>query len=268
MHKHAAASHGEQTTDWRHQVNYILCFICFIYTCLSYAETITIAAEDDWAPYSSIKADKSGPEGLAPELIKKVFKLKGIDVQYVTLPFARCMYYTLIGKTVGCFDATVTKENKNQYYWHKSPMFTEGLSVFAKSDSKDQHVELKDMEGKMVGYTIGYTYSPEILQNKKIKMFGVTSDHNQLNMLVNGRIQYALINTTPGIMIVNKDPKLSGKVKLVGRLSDDNFWIAFSKNHPDGKRLTETFESGLELFKSSGEYDKMMKDFRSHYIIH
>ncbi len=133
---------------------------------------------------------------------------------------------------------------------------------------KDLARKIEDMEGKMVGYTIGYTYSPEILQNKKIKMFGVTSDHNQLNMLVNGRIQYALINTTPGIMIVNQDPKLSGKVKLVGRLSDDNFWIAFSKNHPDGKRLTETFESGLELFKSSGEYDKMMKDFRSHYIIH
>lgn len=249
-------------------MNHILFFICCIYTCLSYAETITIAAEDDWAPYSSIKHDKSGPQGLAPELIKKVFKLKGVDVQYVTLPFARCMYETLIGKTIGCFDATVTKENKNQYYWHNPPMFTEGLSVFARSSSQDQHIQIKDMEGKMVGYTIGYTYSPEILQNRKIKLFGVTSDHNQLNMLANGRIQYALINTTPGSMIVNQDPKLSGKVKIVGHLSDDDFWIAFSKTHPDGKRLMETFQSGLKQFKASGEYDKMMSDFRSHYVIH
>lgn len=249
-------------------MNYILCLICCIYTCLSYAETITIAAEDDWAPYSSIKQDKSGPEGLAPELIKKVFKLKGVDVQYVTLPFARCMYYTLIGKTIGCFDATVTKENKNQYYWHKTPLFTAQLAVFARRNSEDNDLKIKDMEGKTVGYTIGYTYSKEVLQNKKIKLFGTVSDHNQLSMLANGRIQYALVYTMPGALIANQDPKLQGKVKIVGHINDDGFWIVFSKTHPDGKRLMETFQSGLELFKSSGEYDKMMNEFRSHYVIH
>lgn len=249
-------------------MKYILFLICCIYTSLIHAETVTIAAEDDWAPYSSIKKDKSGPEGLTPELVKKVFKLKGIDVKYVTLPFARCMYDALIGKVVGCFDATVMEENKNQYYWGKTPMFVEGVSVFAKSDSRDQNIQIKDMEGKMVGYTIGYTYSQEILENKKIKLFGVASDHQQLNMLVNGRIQYALINTMPGATITNKDAKLKGRVKIVGHLSDDDFWIAFSKKHPDGKRLMETFESGLKLFKASGEYDKMMSDFKNHNVMH
>jgi ABC-type amino acid transport substrate-binding protein len=38
---------------------------------------VTVAAEDDWAPYSSMKADKSGPEGFSPDLVQAVFKLKG-----------------------------------------------------------------------------------------------------------------------------------------------------------------------------------------------
>jgi polar amino acid transport system substrate-binding protein len=107
---------------------------------ISYAETITIAAEGDWVPHSSIKKDLTGPEGLAPEIIKKVFRLKGIDVKYVTLPFARCMYDTLIGKVVGCFDDSVMVENKNQYYWHKTPIFDAELSVLAKSNAEDHHM--------------------------------------------------------------------------------------------------------------------------------
>ncbi len=177
-----------------------------------YAETITLVAEDDWAPYSSIKPDQSGPQGLTPDLVKKVFKTKGIDVQYVTLPFARCMYYALIGKSVGCFEATITKENKDQYYWHSTPLFVEGVSVFAQASTQQQDVKIKDMEGKTVGYTIGYTYSPEILQNKRIKTFGATSDRHQLDMLAAGRIQYALINTVPGILLINKYPKLKNKI--------------------------------------------------------
>ena len=123
------------------------------------------------------------------------------------------------------------------------------------------------MEGKTVAYTVGYTYSPEILQNKKIKAYGAMSDQHQLNMLAAGRIQYALINTTPGTLTINKDPALKGKVKIVGHLSDDAFYIAFSKKHPDGKRLMQEFESGLEQLKANGEYGVMMQRFQQKYSL-
>ncbi len=246
----------------------ICCAIfCIMIVLPAHAETITLAAEDDWPPYSSIKADKSGPQGFTPDLVTKAFKIKGIDVKYVTLPFARCMYYTLIGKNVGCFNSTITSENRNQYYWHSPPLFVEGVSVFASANSTLNDVKIKDMEGKTVAYTIGYTYSPEILQNKKIKAFGANSDQHQLNMLAAGRIQYALINTTPGTLTINKDPALRGKIKIVGHLSDDAFYLAFSKKHPDGKRLMEAFESGFEQLKASGQYSAMMNDLQKQYSL-
>jgi ABC-type amino acid transport substrate-binding protein len=120
----------------------------------------------------------------------------------------------------------------------------------------------------MVCLAVGDNYSQEVLQNKKIKFFGAISDHIQLNILVNGRIKYALVYTMPGTLIANNDPKLKGKVKIVGRINDDAFWVVFSKNHTDGKRLRDTFQSGLEQFKASGEYDKMMKEFSHHYVMH
>ncbi|HEY0562282.1 MAG TPA: transporter substrate-binding domain-containing protein, partial [Methylophilus sp.] len=130
----------------------ILCALfCMVTAFASHAETITLVAEDDWAPYSSMKPDKSGPQGLTPELIKQAFKQKGIEVKYLTLPFARCMYLSLIGKYVGCFDATITLDNKDRYYWHKTPLFVEGVSVFAHAKAKVKDVKVSDMEGKTVG---------------------------------------------------------------------------------------------------------------------
>lgn len=91
--------------------------------------------------------------------------------------------------------------------------------MFAKSDARDQHLQVEDMEGKTVGYTVGYTYSQEVLQNKKFKLYGAVSDHNQLNMLANGRIQYALVYTMPGTLITNQDPKSKAKLKLLVALT-------------------------------------------------
>jgi hypothetical protein len=46
---------------------------------------------------------------------------------------------------------------------------------------------------------------------------------------VNGwQKQYALINTTSDILTINKDPAF--KIKIVGHLSDDAFYQAFSDN--------------------------------------
>lgn len=65
-----------------------------------------------------------------------------------------------------------------------------------------------------------------ILKKQKIKAVGATSDQHQLKMLMAGGIQYALINTTSGILTINKD--ISFKIKIVGHLSDDAFYQAFS----------------------------------------
>ncbi len=50
------------------------------------AETIKIAAEDDWIPYA--RADGTG---LANEIIKAAFEAVGINVEYKVVPYARAL---------------------------------------------------------------------------------------------------------------------------------------------------------------------------------
>lgn len=227
-------------------------------------ETVLIAVEDDWAPYASVKADKSGPEGLTVDLIQAAFDVQGIDVQFLTVPFARCLLYAETGRTVGCANATIVAGNRDAYIWHPTPLFSEELAIFARSGSGNESVDLtlKDLEGETVSVTIGYTYPTEFLDNPRIVKYPVNSDALQLQMLVNGRVKYALLNTMPAYLRINAQVDLRDKVRRVGRVSNDGFWVAFSKRHVDGARFAEALEAGLKKLHASGRYAAMLKAFR------
>ncbi|MGL5934274.1 MAG: transporter substrate-binding domain-containing protein, partial [Cetobacterium sp.] len=73
-----------------------------------FAETIIINAEDDWAPFSSVTPDKKSAEGLSVDLVRAAFATQGIEVQFMAVPFARCLYEVEHGHVVACFNASIT----------------------------------------------------------------------------------------------------------------------------------------------------------------
>lgn len=230
---------------------------------LAQSKSITIAAEDDWPPYSSAKADKSGPEGMTPDLVRAIFKTRGIEVKYLVVPFSRCLHLVKTGKVVACFNTSITEENKNEFLWHPTPLFFSGTSIFALSESGSpkQALKAQELEGQTVGVTAGYTYPAEFRTNPKIKFTEASSDELLLKMLMAKRVKYAVLSNLPGLVRIKNDPKLAGHIALVGELSKDGMWLNFSKSHPEGKDMAAVFESALLDFKSSGAYDKFMTDF-------
>lgn len=224
--------------------------------------TITIAAEDDWPPYSSRKPGTDEIEGFTPDLVREVFKLKGVTVKFEAVPYSRCMNMVKTGKAIACFNTHRNEENAQQYHWHTTPIFDEGVSFFALADVPGTNLTTKDLEGSTVGVTTGYAYSPEFMRNEKIKKFEANSDDHLLKMLIAKRVKFALINTLPGLLRIKNDPAYAGKIKAVGLLHVHPFHLNFSKADPDGKAMADLFEEGLVEFKKSGRYDKMYADFR------
>lgn len=228
--------------------------------------TVLIGAENDWAPYASSPtagATGSGSvQGFAVDLVRAGFAAKGIKAEFVALPFARCMLYASTGRVLGCFNATITDDNRSRYLWHQPPMFEEELSIFARADSPADKLTLADLRGHSVGYTNGYTYPTEFMQDTAIKKHSATSDQYLLKMLLSGRVDYILLNRSPGYWRINSSPEFTGKAKRVGMISMDGFWIAFSKQHPDGARMAELFGQGLGELRQNGSYQRMLGDFR------
>ncbi len=245
----------------KNQYRFVFVVVILFYQLLCLAETVKIVAEDDWAPYSAFNAIKSAPEGYAVDIVREAFKTQNIDVEFVVLPFSRCLHAVKAGEMVGCFDETMTETNKDLYYWHPTPLFDEELSIFGLEETPVKPLGLKDLEGKSVGYTIGYTYPPEFFQNSNIKKYGINSEKNLIPMLVAGRLDYILLDGLASIYKLNKVPQLKDKLHKVGTVSKWSYWVVFSKAHPDGKRMVEIFEKGLQALKNSGRYAKMQEQF-------
>lgn len=225
-------------------------------------ETVTIAGEDDWAPYSSVAAGSSQPVGLAVDIVREAFATQGIAVRFVGLPFARCMYLAKVGRVAGCFNATLVDDLRDDYHWHATPMFHEELAIFGRTADGHANVTLADLEGRSVGYTLGYTYPLSFRQNERIRKVEAKSDQQLLQMLRSGRVDFILINTLPAWLRMAGDPALRDALMRVGVVSQDGFWVAFTKATPDGQRLSQRFEQGLAVLQASGRLAQMQSALR------
>lgn len=232
------------------------------------AETVELAAEDDWAPYSHLVPGEPEPQGLSPRLVRAAFRTQGIQVRFKALPFGRCLQEARLGRVVGCFNVTRTRDNAEQFLWHPTPLFQEELAIFSKvtpGQPKSPAMQLQDLKGRRVGLTVGYTYPSDVMLDPQIQRQEFSSDANLLRMLAAGRLDVALLNTLPAYHRMRQDASLQGNVVRVGRISLDGFWVGFSRVHPDGMRLVSTFERGLQALLINGEHARMLAEFRRQW---
>lgn len=240
---------------------YLLAALLCVLLAPAHAERILIAAEDDWPPYSAGQPGNAEPTGFTPALVREVFARRDIAVDFVTVPFSRCLHYAETGYAVACFNVTITDDNRNKFYWHSTPMFHEGLAIFALRGRHRPELSAKDLEHNRVGITNAYTYPSDFMKNPQIERVVARSDANLLSMLMKERVDFIILNSLPGQLRI-LDAKLGRQIERVGMISLDGFWLSFSKQHPDGERLSKIFEEELVRLIASGrvaELDMKMR---------
>lgn len=227
------------------------------------ADALVLGAEDDWAPYAYRGPKADAPQGLAPRIVREALATQGLQVRFVTLPFARCMHLAEHGEIDGCFNATIVDHNRALYHWHATPMFEEELAIFGRADARPSHeLGLEDLVGKRVGFTVGYTYPTSFRMHPGIERISVKSDAVLLEMLAARRVDYILINTAPAMLRLRGEPRFEGRLLRVGRISMDGFWLAFSRKPSDGEERARRFEQGLAALRASGRHQQLLDELR------
>lgn len=235
----------------------------------SHAETITVGAEDDWPPYTYRVAGQDEPQGFTPVLVRQAFASQGVTVRFRTMPFARCMHEAAKGSVVACFNASRTADNTARYHWHPTPLFEEELSIFARSHpsgaASRRELTMADLRGSRVGITVGYTYPTDFMNDPRIDRKLANSDEHLLHMLAAGRVDHILLNTVPAWYRLRAEPGLQRRVERVGRIRIDGFWLAFSRARPEGERLAQVFERGLQHMRRTGEHQRALSALRRQW---
>ncbi|MCP4157141.1 MAG: transporter substrate-binding domain-containing protein [bacterium] len=117
---------------------------------------------------------------------------------------------------------------------------------------------LKDLEGKIVGITAGYTYAPDLTANKKIELqVGVSDEKNALK-LAQGRIDAFVVEEKTGLKAF-ENTNLGNKIHYdpAVPLSAQDVYFAF-QDTDRGRQLEATLSTILAQLKKDGTFDKIL----------
>ncbi|WP_374350911.1 substrate-binding periplasmic protein [Chitinimonas sp.] len=216
------------------------------------AETIVLGAEDDWLPFSGIIDGQA--RGFAVDVVREAYQAAGIEVQFESLPYARCMAESKAGKILGCFDAARNSLLEPHYLWHARPLFTARINIYALNSSNDADLTPKDLEKQEVGVTNGYEYGEAFDTNPLIVRSVSNQDIQGFRKLVAGRVKYMVAYEKVTDYLLRRYPAIAGRFKAVGMTAEPALYIAFSRHFPRSAYYVDRFNSGLDLITKNGRY--------------
>jgi polar amino acid transport system substrate-binding protein len=217
------------------------------------AETITIGAEDDWAPYSSVVDNRA--QGFAVDVVREAFAAVNVTVNFEVLPYVRCLAQAKAGHIVGCFDAVPNAMISPSYLWHAQPLFTTHMNVYALASSSEHGLVAPSLEGKTVGVARDYEYGDAFDLNTKIVRKVVDRNDSGFKMLLARRIAYMAAEERIANALFAKYPgAFGGKFKMVGTVATPGLYMAFTKASPDGAKYLAKFNQGYALIRNTGRY--------------
>ncbi len=210
------------------------------------APVATVGVEDDWPPFAWVQAQGQAPRGYSVEAVRLAFREMGVPVEFVVMPFGRCMHEARVGKVAACFNSVFNEDTRKDFLLHSTPLFNEPLAVLARTSAPRESIDAKGLEGRTVGYVQSYQYPDWFMNNKAIVRVPAGSDAALLRMLERGRVEFALLGATVAAWRLQTEPELRDvKVRMVGQVSNDGFGVAFSRRHPQGEVLRRGFDQAL-----------------------
>lgn len=234
-------------------------FVVLLLSETASAQPYLLAAEDDYYPFS---AEIDGRlVGLVPELCEAAFQAMGQDVQFQTGPYSRALMLVRTGQVVGGFTGAIDGSNESDFHWHKTPLGSVRLVIWARSGSGESGLDARDLEGRTVAVTHGFFYPDAIDGNETIRKAVAPSDQSALKMLALGRSDYALVTESVGYKILeaSRDPSLKGRVEMVGLIDEIPLYVFFSRTHPEGEAAAALFQQGLEALMGNGEHERILR---------
>ena len=223
------------------------------------AETIVIAAENDWIPYA-----KENGTGLANEIIVAAFASLGIVVEYDIFPYARVLQNIERGKHIAGFNVPLDEQSNRKYILGEEKLF-DAVSAYYQNISRPIQVRSREelSGGVIVGVVRDYGYGDHYLglvEKRLITEYVSNSEVQNLKRLALGRIDSTIIyNKTANILL--KQLNLKSKIEFAFINESTPIFLAFSRAHPKGQYYSDKFDLGMKNIRRSGVYQKIMDSY-------
>ena len=224
----------------------------------AYSKDVVKIAIGDWEPFTSSRADNAG---ISEELVKEAFALEDIQVDFHYFPWIRSYQYVEKGEFPATFPWAVTEKRKQEVYFSKEPLLTEQTVFFHLKSRPLKWDTFEDLKGLRIGGTLGYAIG-EILEKNGLTLDYVSKEDFNYHKLIKGRLDIFPAAYYVGYHQINmlfqpNEAKLFTHHPKI--LEEINYYMVFSKNIPNARKLIEQFDTGLRKLKKSGRYNEIIQ---------
>lgn len=249
----------------------LLCCLMLVISLTNiYSKDKIVIALGEWDPYVS---EQLLHFGVLPRIVKEAFELEGIEVEYKFYPWKRAFEYTKTGEVDGTFPWQIKDDYINDFYFSEKPLYLSTFVFFHLKDNPFDWAEIKDLEGKKIGATIGYQYTKEFLEasdSGSLKILWGRSDSINLNMILKKRIDVFPLNIDVGSALLSKEFTLQERSQFTYHpkpFKTHNSYLLLSKVDTVNEGIMEKFNRGFERLKESGKYNLYFEESRSGLYI-
>ncbi|WP_018690704.1 substrate-binding periplasmic protein [Algicola sagamiensis] len=245
------------------QLNIIVAFMMSFSWAVHAADTVVLT-NGEWPPFLGKTIPKHGSSS---DIVVQAFDKVGIKVKFEFYPWKRAIVYVENGEKDGSLVWQKNPEREKLLYF-SDPVLVSKEVFFHLKGIGFSWKTYDDIAAKKlkVGAAIGYSYSEEFAnaeKSKKINVKRVTKDLQNLQLLLGGRIDVAVINEFVGYEILRKNFKPE-EIEKVTHYKDvpvnvSSYSLILSKKIPANKERIEKFNQGLKQLKDAGIVDKIMQ---------
>lgn len=223
-------------------------------------ERLTLLAEDDWAPYASLR--NGAAHGMAVDIVRAAYQAVGVDVSFRSMPYARCMKLVEVGREVGCFNSLKDATTEPSFRFGKQALFTATIAIYGYQP--ENGLSVADLAGKRVGLTNGYTYGSQVEQDTRMLKDKAVSDLASLRKLAARRLDYALVYTRVAEQLQRQHGhELGGRLYRVGTVIENPLYVSFSRRNLRSESAMNQLDRGLQLLQQRGQYQQILQRWQA-----
>jgi polar amino acid transport system substrate-binding protein len=230
---------------------------------LAAAQTVTIGAEDDAAPWSYPDGT-----GYVNDLVRSAFEEAGWTVQQRVLPYARCKALAAKGELAGCFAVSRLPALDASFLYPDQPVFNARNLLVARNDSPLKGCDPSGWGlSARVGFVRGYEYvagAEALIEHPKVRAETTNSELSNLRKVQAAHIDAAVINVDE-VKQIGYVARLAGvehDFRTVCDFGSMPAYIAFSRAHPQGPAALAAFNAGYAALRQRGVVDALQLTWR------
>ncbi|QLC51419.1 transporter substrate-binding domain-containing protein [Bartonella alsatica] len=236
-----------------------------LFTQSAYAQTLKIASEGSYPPFSYIDSNNK-PQGFDIDISYALCKKMNIECTIVTQDFEGMIPGLLAKKYDAIIASLAPTQERLQKIDFTDPYYNTTLAIIVTKDSEIKEISAKAFKGKNLGVQsnttqAAYAEDHYASEGVNIKLYPTTMEVNR--DLLNRRLDIVISDKLQALSWLENEGK--DCCRLLGILEETEFPIAIAirQNNND---LKNKFNEALKEIRLDGTYDKIMKKYFSFDI--